>query len=92
MRTTGATTRSGYVFGNKRNFYNGQPIIISDLGDGKEYHGVVRGKSMDHVIDHYIIELHPKTKEIFRKINPDFEWDCISITEACLRANASKES
>lgn len=77
--------RSGYEFGVKRNFMNGQAVIISDLGDGEEYSGMVRGKSFDHVVDSYIVELTPESKERFQKHSTQWDWDCISITESCLR-------
>lgn len=78
---------SGYIFGQKRNFYNGQHVIISDLGDGQEYDGLIRGKGLDHVVDSYLVELSPSTKQRFKAKDPAWEWDCILLTEACLRVD-----
>lgn len=83
------TTRgtSGYVFGQKRNFHNGQHVIISDIGDNQEYTGTIRGKSLDHIIDHYIVELSSDTKMRFKeRDNQAFQWDCVALPESCLRS------
>lgn len=41
---------------DKQNFQNGEEVIISKLGDEKEYKGIIVGKGLDHVIDFYIIK------------------------------------
>lgn len=75
-----------FEWGKKQEFTNGERIIIYNIGHDREYSGIVRGKSFEHYIDSYIIELDKESKQSLK--NGDgtpYRWDCISITEACLK-------
>lgn len=75
--------------GKKLLLTNGEPVIICKLGDDQEYTAVVKGKSFVHVLDNYIVELTPESKARWRWPKDDYghggPWDCICLTEACLK-------
>lgn len=62
---------------NKLHLKNGEKVVISKLGDDKEYPGTVAGKAFEHVWDFYIIrtEGHPFA---------EYDFDCIQVSECCL--------
>lgn len=76
-----------FAWGRKQEFKNGESVVIYGLGLIREFTGKVRGKSFENAIDTYIVELDEEAKMAFP--NPDgsrpYEWDCITLTEACLK-------
>ena len=66
-------------FGDHWNFKNNDRVVIYNLDQtGREWKGTIRGKVSDNVIDTYIVEPD-------EKLSPDYEFDCIAMTEACLK-------
>ena len=83
-----------FSWGKKQNFKNGAPVVIYNIDSlGTTYDGIVRGKSFVHTIDSYIVELTAESKArlytdrtMQLRNDPEAdEWDCIDITEACLK-------
>jgi hypothetical protein len=87
MTAIATNPRTGYVFGQKRNFRSGQRVTIHDFAPDVVYTGTIRGISVDYVVDHYIVELSSESLATIRVHKPDYDWTCISVTEACLRAD-----
>jgi hypothetical protein len=66
--------------GQHWDFKNLEPVLIYNLDDsGKEYHGIIRGRSFENIIDSYIVELA-------EPINSNYPFDCVVLTEACLKS------
>lgn len=76
-----------FAWGRKQEFGNDEPVILYKLGFDGEYKGKIKGKSFLNAIDSYIVELDPEAKRSIRNEDGSlpYKWDCISITEACLR-------
>ncbi len=64
---------------NKLQLTNGEKVIISKLGDDREYPGVVVGKAINHVVDFYVVQTEgrPFAAE-------QYDFDCIVVSECCL--------
>ncbi len=60
---------------DKLHLQNGEKVIISKLGDNKEYPGVVVGRVSEHVFDTYVVQTEGR---------PFSDFDCVAITECCL--------
>lgn len=68
-----------FKFGDHWNFANGDRVFVYNIDDSnKEWPGTIRGKSMHHIIDSYIVWMD-------EPINANYPYDCISITEGCIK-------
>lgn len=70
----------------QQNFKQGQRVIIHNFGDGKEYTGTIMGKTNEEKYyegfpEHYIVK--PDNMKAMKK---HWDYECVSITEACLKA------
>lgn len=63
---------------NKRDFRQGDDVVIYELGDDKEYRAKVVGKASENVIDVYIVELVDVP-------GGHWPWSHAAIPETCLR-------
>ena len=62
---------------NKLNLKNGEKVVISKLGDDKEYPGVIVGKAFEHMWDFYIVQTEGRPFA-------SYDYDCIQMSECCL--------
>lgn len=66
--------------GEHWDFRHLEKVLVYNIDDtGREWLGTIRGKSSNNIIDSYIVELD-------EPINTNYPYDCISITEACLKS------
>ena len=63
---------------NKLHLKNGEKVIVSKLGDGKEYPGTIVGRVSEHMWDTYIVQTEG------RPFAGLYDFDCIAIMECCL--------
>lgn len=63
----------------KRNFKEGDKVIIWNLGDNKEYKGVIRGKQEMVFLDNYIVEFDDPNAF------PSYPFSCVQLIESCIK-------